>query len=207
MSTSAEQARKEYAEFEEKVKKTVFLDNLSPQVTASVIETALGQFGNVVNVEFLSNYTIPYPIPACALVEMETPKQARAVVADITNYSFMMSGMPRPVRAQAATAEMFADRPPMPDRKVQVRWVDPSDPDYEVGMKTKELCKQHIAETSVLIKIRLEEEEKLAKQQDEALKAQYSKYEKIEGVMQDGSVPRLARKYGLNLALDEADQP
>jgi len=29
MSTSSEQARKEYAEFEEKVKRTVFLDNLS----------------------------------------------------------------------------------------------------------------------------------------------------------------------------------
>ena len=153
MSTSSAQARKEYAEFEEKVKRTVFLDNLSPQVTSAVIETAFGQFGSVVSVEFLPNYTIPYPIPLCALVEMETPKLARAVVADISNYPFMMTGMPRPVRAQLATAEMFPDRPSLPDMKIHARWVDPSDPDYEVGMKTKELCKKHNTETMVLIKV------------------------------------------------------
>lgn len=152
-TTSSEQARKEYAEFEEKVRKTVFVDNLSPQVTQAVIETALGQFGNVVNVEFLPNYTIPYPIPPCALVEMETAKQARAVIAEMTNHPFMMSGMPRPVRAQAASAEMFADRPPPPDRKILVRWVDQSDPDYEACMQTKELCKKHTAEILALTKV------------------------------------------------------
>lgn len=203
MSTSSEQARKEYAEFEEKVTRTVFLGDLSHQVTSAVIETALGQFGNVVNVEFLPNYTIPYPIPACALVEMETAKQAEAVVADMSNYPFMMSGMPRPVRAQPAMAEMFSDRPSPPDRKIEVRWVEPSDPDYEVAMKSKELWEKQNSETLTLIKLRLEEEQKLAKQQEEALKAQYDKYEKVEGVMQDGTVPRLARKYGLNLSLDE----
>ncbi|ONK71005.1 uncharacterized protein A4U43_C04F3740 [Asparagus officinalis] len=197
------QARKEYAEFEEKVKRTVFLSNLSPQVTSAVIETALGQFGNVLNVEFLPNYTIPYPIPPCALVEMENPKQAKAVVADITNYPFMMSGMPRPITAQAATNEMFADRPSNPDRKIRVRWVEPSDPEFEVGKKLKELAKKHNAETLALIKATLDEEEKLAKQQEETLKAHYNKFEMIESVMQDSSAPRLARKYGFNLAMDD----
>lgn len=153
MSTSSEQAKKEYAEFEEKVKRTVFLSNLSPLVTTAVIETALGQFGKVVNVEFLPNYTIPYPIPPCALVEMENEKQAIAVVADMSNYPFMMTGMPRPVTAQAATIEMFADRPSPPNRKLQVRWVDSSDPDYEAGKKMKELCKKHTAETLAMVKV------------------------------------------------------
>ena len=57
--------------------------------------------------------------------------------------------------------------------------------------------------TPVMLQLRLEEEEKLAKQQEEMLKAQYNKYDMIDGVMQDGSMPRLARKYGLNLAMDE----
>ncbi|ONK71004.1 uncharacterized protein A4U43_C04F3730 [Asparagus officinalis] len=49
----------------------------------------------------------------------------------------------------------------------------------------------------------LDEEEKLAKQQEETLKAHYNKFEMIESVMQDSSAPRLARKYGFNLAMDD----
>lgn len=203
MSTSSEQAKKEYAEFEEKVKRTVFLSNLSPLVTAAVIETALGQFGKVINVEFLPNYTIPYPIPSCALVEMETEKQAAAIVVDMSNYPFMMAGMPRSITAQAATIEMFADRPSLPTRKLQIQWVNSSDPDFEVGKKMKELCKRHTAETFAMVKATLDEEEKLAKQQEETLKANYAKHELIESIMQDSSLPRLARKYGLSLAMDD----
>lgn len=206
MSISSEQAKKEYAEFEEKVKRTVFLSNLSPLVTAAVIETALGQFGKVINVEFIPNYTIPYPIPSCALVEMETEKQATAIVADMSNYPFMMTGMPRPVTAQAATIEMFADRPSLPNRKLQIRWVNSSDPDFEVGKKMKGLCKKHTAETLAMVKATLDEEEKLATQQEEMLKANYAKQEMIEGIMQDGSLPRLARKYGLNLGTEDEGQ-
>nr|CAD1839557.1 unnamed protein product [Ananas comosus var. bracteatus] len=66
MSSSSEQARKAYAEFEEKVKRTVLLENLSPHVTTSVIKTAVDQFGTAVNVEFIPNYTLPYNIPQAA---------------------------------------------------------------------------------------------------------------------------------------------
>lgn len=153
MTTSSEEARKTYAEFEEKVSRTVFLDSLSTQVTTAVIKQALGQFGNVMNVEFIPNYTIPYPIPQSALVEMENEKQAKALISEMTNYPFMMSGMPRPVRAKPAKIEMFADRPPPPDRKIQVRWVDPSDADFVVAKKLKQLCKKHNAEHLALIKV------------------------------------------------------
>ncbi|XP_072971605.1 ASI1-immunoprecipitated protein 1-like [Typha angustifolia] len=200
MSTNLDQAKKAYAEFEEKVKRTVLLDNLSPQVTTSVIKTALDQFGAVVSVEFIPNFTIPFNIPQAALVEMENPKQATSVINMMNDYPFMMSGMPRPVRACPAKAEMFADRPSPPDRKIQIRWVEPSDPDFEVAKELKQLVKRHHAETLALIKQQLEEEEKLAKQQQEMLSGNYRKYEMIENIMQDGTVARLARHYGVNFA-------
>lgn len=54
-----------------------------------------------------------------------------------------------------------------------------------------------------MLQATLEEEEKLAKQQEETLKANYTKHEMIESIMQDGSLPRLARKYGLSLATED----
>lgn len=45
----------------------------------------------------------------------------------------------------------------------------------------------------------MEEEEKLAKQQEDNLKANFAKYEMIEAIMVDGTAERLARHYGLNL--------
>ncbi|CAN6171573.1 unnamed protein product [Urochloa humidicola] len=101
-STSAArlEAAKEYKEFEEKVKRSVYLDNLSALVTDAVMMMALNQFGNVKNVNFLTNYTIPFDIPQAALVEMETEKDAEHVVNMLDEFPFMMSGMPRPVRAK-----------------------------------------------------------------------------------------------------------
>ncbi|XP_008785867.1 uncharacterized protein LOC103704384 [Phoenix dactylifera] len=200
MSTNTEEARKAYAEFEEKVRRTVFLDNLSHKVTPAVIKMALGQFGNVVNVEFIPNYTIPYNIPQCALVEMEDAKQANSIITEMTDFPFMMSGMPRPIRARRAKAEMFADRPAPPDRKIEVRWVDPSDPDFQVAKKLKEMVVRHKAETLALVKLQLEEEEKLAMQQAELLKSNFKKFEMIENIMQDGAASCLARHYGVKLA-------
>ncbi|WOK97430.1 hypothetical protein Cni_G06138 [Canna indica] len=205
MATSSEAAKKAYAEFEEKVKRTVFLDNLSPQVTVPVIKQALGQFGNVVNVEFISNYTIPYPIPQCALVEMGDEKQSQGVVSELTSHPFMMSGIPRPVIAKIAQNEMFADRPVPPDRKIEVRWVEqlePSDPDFEAIRKLKILCKKQNAQHLALIKHQLTAEENIAKQQEETLKVHFKKYQLIESIMQDGTGARLARRYGLRLDED-----
>lgn len=206
MSTPNEEAKKAYDEFREKVKRTVFLDTLSPQVTAAVIKTALGQFGETVSVEFLPNYTIPYPIPQCALVEMENAKQARAVIDMMTTYPFLMAGMPRPVRALPAKAEMFSDRPSPPDRKIKVQWLEKSDPNFEAAKKMKELCKKHTAETLALIKHQLDDEEKLSKQQEETLKANIRKFDSIDNTIQDGTCARLARHYGMNLGAEIDDR-
>ncbi|CAK7322612.1 unnamed protein product [Dovyalis caffra] len=185
----------DYAAFQKKVKRTILIDNLSPQVTASVLRTAFGQFGTVKNVQFIPNYTGLENIPCCALVEMESPRQAEAIVSEITQFPFMISGTPRPVRAFAAEEEMFDDRPIKRGRRIQCRWLDPKDPDFECTNKMKRLVRKHAAEELFLLKHLLGEEEKLAKQQAEELKANYKKYDMIDNVISDGTAQGLARCY------------
>ncbi|KAK8478636.1 hypothetical protein V6N13_133461 [Hibiscus sabdariffa] len=197
---SAEQD--EYAAFKEKVRRTVFMDSLSPIVTESVVRTALDQYGTVKSVEFIPNYLEPRNMARCALVEMEKEKQAEVVISTISELPFMMSGMPRPVRACAAVPEMFADRPRKPGRQLHVHWLDPSDPNFEVANKLKQLVKKHATENAVMLKHQLEKEEKLAKQQGETLKANYKKYEMIDSLMADGTVRRLAGRYTLRISDD-----
>ncbi|KAL9343047.1 hypothetical protein Peur_063478 [Populus x canadensis] len=196
-STSTAEA--DYAVFLEKVKRTVYIDNLSPQVTESVMRTALGQFGTVKNVQFIPNYTGPKNIPRCALVEMECRRQAEAVVSEITQFPFMMSGMPRPARAFRAEVEMFDDRPIKPGRRIQCRWVDRKDPDFEVASKIKCLVRKHAAEDLFLLQQQLAQEEKLAKQQEETLKANYKKFTIIDNVVSDGTAPGLAKFYNMKV--------
>ncbi|KAA8518807.1 hypothetical protein F0562_016419 [Nyssa sinensis] len=190
-------AEAEYAAFEEKVKRTVYLDNLSPQVTAAVLKAALNQFGNVTNVQIIPNYTGPENIPRCALVEMENSKQAREILLEMGNSPFMMSGQPRPVRALPAEVDMFEDRPRKPGRRIIFCWLDPKDPDFEVAKKLKRLTRKHAAEASFLLNHQLEEEEKLANQQAETLQANYKKYDLMESVLIDGSAKRLERHYNM----------
>ncbi|KAK6933250.1 hypothetical protein RJ641_036144 [Dillenia turbinata] len=141
-------------------------------------------------------------IAKCALVEIEQAKQAEAIVSEIANYPFMISGMPRHVRARAAEPIMFEDRPIKPGRKLHIRWLDPKGPDVKVAKELKEKSRLFAAEASFLLK----EEEKLAKQQVVTLKANYKKYELIESVMADGTARDLASHYNMSLA-DERDYP
>ncbi|XP_030470294.1 uncharacterized protein LOC115688582 isoform X1 [Syzygium oleosum] len=189
----------EYAAFLEKVKRTVYVDSLSPQVTEPVLRTALDQFGTVKSVQFITNYIKPENIPKRALVEMEDEEQAKAIVNLVANCPLMISGMPRPVKACAAKLEMFEDRPAKPGRKIEVRWLDRNDPDFEVAQEWKHLDKRHAAEARYLLKLQMAKEEKLAKQQEDNLKANFAKYEMIEAIMADGTAERLAQRYEMNL--------
>ncbi|KVH87881.1 uncharacterized protein LOC112502887 isoform X2 [Cynara cardunculus var. scolymus] len=190
-------AEAEYAAFQEKVKRTIYLDNLSHQVTKAVLENALNQFGNVMNVQFIPAY---FMSSICAaLVEMESIKQAEEIIRDVGESPFMISGMPRPVRAQKAQMEMFDDRPKKSHKRIVCHWMDPSHPNFEVAKKFKNLTKKHAAEASFLMEQQLAEEEKLHNQQAETLKANYKKYELIDGAQNDGTVKRLAACYNTKL--------
>jgi hypothetical protein len=148
------EAIKQYQEFVEKVKRTVYLDNLSHQVTEAVIKAALSQFCTIRKVSFVVNYTIPYNIPQSALVEMETEKDAEVVVSMLHDFPFMMSGMPRPVRAIQATAEMFSDRPRRPGSKLKFRWMSHTDPEFKMVKKLKLLSRKHEVENLALIEVK-----------------------------------------------------
>ncbi|KAJ9540664.1 hypothetical protein OSB04_027170 [Centaurea solstitialis] len=190
-------AEAEYAAFAEKVKRTIYLDNLSHHVTKSVLETALDQFGNVTNVEFIPAY---FKSSFCAaLVEMESVKQAEEIIREMGDSPFMISGMPRPVRAQKAQMEMFEDRPRKSRRPIVCRWMDPNDPNFEAAKKFKDLTKKHAAEAAFLMEQQLAEEEKLHNQQAETLKSNYKKYELIDVAQNDGTVKRLAARYNTKL--------
>lgn len=190
----------EYAAFQERVKRTIYIDNLSPQVTEVVLKAALDQFGNVVNVQFIPNYIGPPNLPRAALVEMETSTQATEIITEMVNSPFMVAGMPRPVTARAAEAEMFADRPRKPGRMITFQWLDPEDPDFEVATKIKHLTRKHAAEADFLLNKQIAEEEKLAKQQAETLKANYKKFQLIDDVLADGTANKLAKKYNMHLS-------
>lgn len=191
MDSEAERA---YAGFEEQVKRSIYLDNLSPQVTEAVIKSALDQYGCVTKIQFIPNYIEPNNTACSALVELENAKQAANVVDELTAYPFMMSGMPRPVRAQLAKEEMFEDRPVKPGRRIQICWVGPDDPDFEAAQTLKKLAKKHQAEAAYLHKCQIEEEEKLSRTQDETLKSTYHKYEMMDKVLSE-KTERLAKHY------------
>lgn len=50
------------------------------------------------------------------------------------------------------------------------------------------------------VQLQLEEEEKLAKQQQDTLEVHYKKFKMIDAIMGDKTALRLARKYNLNIA-------
>ncbi|GKB45676.1 putative nucleotide-binding alpha-beta plait domain-containing protein [Tanacetum coccineum] len=187
-----------YAAFEKKVKKTIYIDNLSPLVTKAVLETAFNQFGTVNNVQFIPTHFASSSVYA-ALVEMQSVKQANEIVREMGDSPFMISGMPRPVRAQKAEVEMFDDRPKKRQRNIVCRWMDPSDPNFEVAKKMKSLTKKHAAEASFLMEQQLAEEEKLHNQQSETLKANYKKFELIDSTHGDGTAKRLTTYYETKL--------
>ncbi|KAK1376217.1 RRM domain-containing protein [Heracleum sosnowskyi] len=167
-------AEAKYAAFKEKVKRTVYLENLNPQLTDAVIRTALNQFGNVVNIQFVPNFGLEN-IRYAALVEMGDAKQANQIITEIANNPFMISGKPRPVRAFAAEIEMFPFHPRKPGGKVPWVWLDKKDPDFEVAQKIKDTVLKHASEASSLFQQQLLEEEKTHKRQAETLKANYKK--------------------------------
>ncbi|CAN4118508.1 unnamed protein product [Withania somnifera] len=195
-----ESSTKEYAAFEEKVKRTIYIDSLSPVATEAVVKAAFDQFGNVIQVKFIPNYLEPKNIGQSALIELENAAQAKTIISEISNSSFMICGMPRPVRARAAEAEMFDDRPIKPGRKIVCRWLDSNDPDFGVAKKIKLMVKKHAEEAKFCLKQQLDEEESLAKKQTEILNATYKKYELIDSVVGNRVADRLAERYKVRVA-------
>ena len=158
MGSEVAAERKAYAEFREKVRRTVFIDCLSLAATVPVLKTAIGQFGKVQSVRIVPNLlerSEAEAVAQSALVVMEKEAHARAVVEEISNLPFMISGMPRPVRALPAREEMFWDRPKNPDRsRIAARWLDdPKDPVFAAGQRLQDVAFKHARERAALLQV------------------------------------------------------
>lgn len=143
----------EYKEFEEKVKRTICIDYVSPQASESVLKEAFNQFGTVRSICFIPNYLGPTNRGKSVLIEMDDVKQASDVISTLNKFPFMICGMPRPVQARAAEKEMFVDRPSRPGRKIKCGWLEPNDPDFKVAKKLKMLAKKQAEEAAHLLKV------------------------------------------------------
>ncbi|CAH2038795.1 unnamed protein product [Thlaspi arvense] len=193
----ANREEEKYDEFLKKVRRTVYVDELTPHAPKSVLESAFNQFGTVKDVRFLPNYLGPKELPIGALVEMETEEKAKAVIETVSQFPFMVGGMPRPVRANTAKPEMFCDRPRKPGRRIQCRWIDPSSTEYEKAKKAKRLVLKHTAEAAFVTKKQLEDAEKLAKQQSETVTTHHEKIEIIDKLINTGVAQKLASRYNM----------
>ncbi|XP_051114301.1 uncharacterized protein LOC127239950 isoform X2 [Andrographis paniculata] len=191
-----ESDEEEYAEFIKKVRRTVYIDNISPKVTESVMKAAFNQFGNVIEVQFIPPFMQPSGAPQAVLLEMENRKQAVQIVEGLQSCPFMIAGMPRPVRAKAAEVTMFDDRPRKPGMTIKCRWLHRKDPNFETSQKIKALVIKHSKEASFVLEV--VEEERLDKLQAETLGIQCKKLDLIERICTDGSVSHLSRQYGSN---------
>ncbi|CAN6439531.1 unnamed protein product [Victoria cruziana] len=192
----------ESSDFMMKMKKTVFMDNVSGQVTDAVIRSAFEQLGTVTNITLIPDYLEQNNASKCFLVEMESEREAENVVETASRLPFMLGGMPRPIRCRMAKPEMFSERPRKSNGKMTCRWIEPSEPDFEVAMRMKELLKKHEAEAFALRKAQLEEEAMLAKKQEETVKSNFKKLQMIEGIVDNGTIHRLADRYGIKLEDD-----
>ncbi|CAI9098135.1 OLC1v1034725C1 [Oldenlandia corymbosa var. corymbosa] len=199
LKLSMESSADEYEEFKERVRRTIYVDNLSPQVTEAILKAAFEQFCDVVNIKFIPNSVYPSHLPCAALLEVKTESSARAVVEAMSSAPFMICGMPRPVRVCAAEEGMFDDRPTKPDRRMTFQWLDEMDPKFQIARRMKNLTRRHANEAEYLLKHQLEDAEKLHRYQDEILKANSNKYEMIDEVVVDGTADKLAQRYNIRL--------
>ncbi|CAH8308999.1 unnamed protein product [Eruca vesicaria subsp. sativa] len=195
--TNREEEEAQYESFLSKVRRTVYVDELTPLASKSVVESAFSQFGTVKEVIFLPNYLGPKELPACVLVEMESEQKAKAVIETVSQFPFMVAGMPRPVRASAARPNMFSDRPKKPGRVIQFRWMDPSDPEFDKAQRVKRIVKKHSAEAAFMIRKQLEEAEELAKQQAETVTTHHKKFDLIDKLTVEGVAQKLAGRYNM----------
>ncbi|CAN8295384.1 unnamed protein product [Cochlearia groenlandica] len=184
-----------YEAFLDKVRRTVYVDELTPHATKPVVESAFNQFGTVKDVSFVPNFLDPKESPMGVLVEMETEEMAKAVIGTATQFPFMVAGMPRPVRATASKPDMFDDRPQKPGKKHRVRWMKANDLDFDKAKKMKRVVRKHSAEAVYMVKKKLEGEEKLAIQQSETAATHYKKFEIMDKLVHDGVAQDLASHY------------
>ncbi|GBG60867.1 hypothetical protein CBR_g15988 [Chara braunii] len=133
------------SQFDQKVRRTVFLDEIAPQVTVPIMQSALSQFGKVASIKLLHHPLSALVPQGCALIEFSNEEQAMRVAATTRKNLLMVGGMPRPVRVRMASKYMFdtaeVERSNLQQQQQQQQ---ASSPQYEQQQKQedKEKAKQ-----------------------------------------------------------------
>lgn len=194
----------EYQKFEEKMKRCLMIEDVTPQANNALILTALGQFGTVVSIDIISDPLASKHAAKRVIVEMRTAREAAHALKEIQEHVFMIKGVPRPVRALAAVPTMFPDRPQKPNsnNKRTCEWVKPGDPDWDRYNESKQLAKRHAQETAFLMELMRKEEEKLAEEQEVKVKENLKKLDDIYNCIRDRVIQRLSRHYGVRFEGD-----
>lgn len=188
----------DFDKFDERVRRSVVLEEVTPHVNIPMIQTALGQFGTVVSVDILANPLESKLAAKRAIVEMESQKDAAYALKEIQEHPFMIKGVPRPVRATAAVHTLFPERPRKGSlSKLAWEWVEPGHPDFAAANELKRMAKRHAAESAYLMQQLRKDEEKLAQEQEEKVKENIKKLDEIINCAKDNTIQRLSRYYGL----------
>lgn len=192
-------AASEFQKFEEKVKRCLVLEDVTPQATVPMIQTALGQFGTVISIDIITDPLDSKFAAKRVIVEMNSAREASHAVKEIQDHAFMLKGVPRPVLAVTASPTMFPDRPRKPGSSFKrvCEWVKPGDPDFDKYNEQKQLAKRHAAETAYLMQEIRKEEEKLAQEQEDKVKENIKKLDEIQICIRDKTMQRLSRYYGV----------
>lgn len=180
--------------FEVQLRKTVFIDNLSPAVSIDVLKSALSQFGGIVSASLLFHELDVKKRTTASLAEMETREQAENVVGEFEEKLFMLGGLPRPVRASFASREQFPERP-IKKRRIKPKLVEHDSKEGRLALKRQKLAQRHSAEFDALEKIHQEERVALGTSQLEEFEVESEKLILIKKFEHHPAHRRIREKY------------
>eukprot|EP00245_Coleochaete_scutata_P007128 TRINITY_DN22227_c0_g1_i1.p1 TRINITY_DN22227_c0_g1~~TRINITY_DN22227_c0_g1_i1.p1 ORF type:complete len:196 (-),score=64.46 TRINITY_DN22227_c0_g1_i1:600-1187(-) len=185
--------------FQEQLKRTVYIDNLSHNIMESVLQKAVEQFGTVVSIKICKDERDSRRSLGCALVEVEHPEQAEHIVTTLDKWLFMLGGMPRPVRVSPAVPEML-DRSLDVQVQVECPALHPrlQDRRGDLLKKLTELADEHAKEKANLEEAKQREEEELHAKQEETYRQDYQKLNEIQKQWTPES-QELRRRFGMKV--------
>ncbi|CAI5974833.1 unnamed protein product [Closterium sp. NIES-64] len=93
------------ATFEERVARSILVDELCGAVTPAALQSALGQFGTVRSVQMVPNLLHPRRSSGCAIVELHSRHLALKMLADISESILIVGAGPRPAEEMKMLTE------------------------------------------------------------------------------------------------------
>ncbi|XP_024387620.1 ASI1-immunoprecipitated protein 1 isoform X1 [Physcomitrium patens] len=149
------------------VPRCLFIDSVSPAVTANVLVAALDQFVDVEAVKLLKSPLTQTQQSGLAIVAVANLTQAKVLKNVMGDSLFMIGGLPRSARCHFVKEAMLMDHP-FRINKCVLRFVNKDDDDATFAFAKRRKFERHDLEASCLLQAQKQREEDLASQQDDA---------------------------------------